>query len=107
MYRRTIRDFERSGKLAGIVEKAHSANYYEYVDRLKWVPVSEQLPVDGQRVIACKHNDFECWLDVVYYADGMFFDDGWMWADEATDYDAWMPMPLPMIRNRKRSERND
>jgi len=104
---RSIRDFEHSGRLAEIVDKAHKADYYGYVDQLKWTPVSEELPTEGQRVIACKHNDFGCWLDVVYYADGMFFDDGWMWANEATDYDAWMPLPLPLINNLKRSERND
>ena len=92
---RTIIDYEKNGKIHDIIKKANSFCVYEYVQDLKWHPVSE-MPLEGQFVIACISNDFRAWNDTGYYADGMLFDKDWDWAREFKDYDGWMPMPLPI-----------
>ena len=93
---RTIRDYENSGKLAEIIHKSHKFEAYAHVENLRWIPITEGLPMEGQLVIACKSNDYIAWNEVVHYADGMFFANDWSWASEADRFDAWMPMPMPM-----------
>lgn len=89
---RTIRDYESNGKLWDIIKKAHSFNVYVTVGDLKWNPVSRH-PKSGQRVIVSRNG----WnVEAGYYADGMFFHEGWDWANEFSEFDGWMAMPLPM-----------
>lgn len=93
---KTIRDFERDGMLNGIIKKCYERSYFSPVAELKWTPTTNPPPERGQKVLACKNNGFDIWVDTVYYFNGYFFDDGWTWAKEYGEYDAWMPMPLPM-----------
>ena len=88
---RTIRDYE-FGKLDEIIQKAHKFNAFEHIEDLKWHPITKP-PLEGQRImVSLKGRDVE----VGYFADGMFFHEGWDWAQEFSDYDGWMSMPLPM-----------
>ena len=89
---RTIRDYENSGKLHDVIRKAHKISVFERLEDLKWNPVTS-LPVEGQMVIV----SWKGWkIDVGYFVDGMFFHEGWDWAEEFDKYDGWMAMPLPM-----------
>ena len=95
MMGRTIRDFDTK-TLEDIIAKANRFRYYEHVDMLKWITFDEKSPVDGQMILACRSNEYVSWVDPVVYHDGMCFDYAWNWAKEASEYDAWMMMPLPM-----------
>lgn len=89
---RTIRDYEYSGKLGDIIKMTRKYNVYERISDLRWHPVTE-TPIEGQKLFVCRKG----WaVNFGFYADGMFFHEGWDWADEFTEFDGWMTIPLPL-----------
>lgn len=97
MGNRTIRDFEENATLQTVIEKTMHERYYVPVNELRWIPISEKLPEEGQMVLACRHSDYYPWVDTVFFAEGMFFDIEFEWAEQTSEYDAWMFMPLPPV----------
>ena len=60
----------------------------------KWIPVSERLPEDGVRVLACG----ECMIEPIAIA--WYYDDFEVWRTDEYTYSPkevafWMPLPEP------------
>lgn len=60
----------------------------------RWISVGEQLPENGQKIIAAFHDSGGWAVDQVRYVEGKFNFIGWVNVcnDNVTH---WMPMPLP------------
>lgn len=60
----------------------------------RWISVGEQLPENGQKIIAAFHDSGGWVVDQVRYVEGKFNFIGWVNVcnDNVTH---WMPMPLP------------
>lgn len=62
----------------------------------KWIPTSERLPDDGQRVNFCFVFDGCTIIEIGFWnADRMFFSWGGEYTFELQHVTAWMPLPEP------------
>ncbi len=55
----------------------------------RWIPVSERLPEDSQRVLVCCADGRQ----YVAATDGGFWSDGREYSDHIHDITHWMPLP--------------
>lgn len=104
--------FEVIGAMKKAIDKAPTISIDWGIDNGEWIPASERLPDDMQRVLIWfeyyRYGDFNCMYQTYglgYVCDGKWSpfingETGWQ------DYSiiAWQPLPKPYMKERKDAE---
>ena len=79
-----------------IVGDAHEylINNFQNFDFMEWISVKEKYPENYSFVLATIKTDFDCWVEIVGFADGIYTLPGRGASFLVTH---WMPIPLPAI----------